>query len=193
MRGVLFIDRDGVINRMVRYYYGWDSPQKEKDVELVSNIEKVIFWANKNGIPVVEVSNQPGVAKGKMDQKTSDAIEAKVHLLLKYKGVYIDRKHICSHHPKAVVSRLRVICDCRKPKPGLLRQAAQELKIDLKKSIFLGDKASDIKAGRTCGCKTMVFLHKEDEEDKIEELKKIKADFSLLEITESIPIMEGIF
>ena len=190
MKEALFLDRDGVINRMVKYNYGWDSPQNPQDVALVNDIEKVISWANKKGITLIEVSNQPGVAKGKMDQKTSDAIEKRVHQLLGDRGAFVDKVYICPHHPEAVVAQLKAVCDCRKPKPGLLIKAAEELKIDLGKSVFLGDKASDVQAGRGAGCKTIIFIHADDAGDKVEEAKRAKADYRLFEIRKAIPIVE---
>src|SRR3989344_302286 len=114
----LFLDRDGVISRMVKYGYGWDSPQKPEDVRLVKDIEKVISWANRNNILVVKVSNQPGVAKGKMDQKTADSIEGQIHKLLEEKNAFIDKSYICPHHPDAVIPELKKNCDCRKQQPG---------------------------------------------------------------------------
>jgi len=193
MQRVLFLDRDGVINRMVKYNYGWDSPQNPQDVALVNDIEKVISWANKKGIAVIEVSNQPGVAKGKMDQKTSGAIEKRVHRLLGDRGAFIDKVYICPHHPQAVVPQFRIDCDCRKPKPGLLIKAAEELKIDLAKSVFLGDKASDAEAGRNAGCKTIIFIYAHDTADKLQEAKRAKADYRLIQIKEAIPIVEKMF
>lgn len=193
MQRALFLDRDGVINRMVLYEDGWDSPQNPQDVALVKDIEKVISWANKKGIVVIEVSNQPGVAKGKMDQKTSDAIEKRVHRLLRDRGAFVDKLYICPHHPEAVISHLKAVCSCRKPKPGLLIKAAKELKIDLGKSIFLGDGASDVEAGRNAGCKTIIFVHAQDSHDKLQEAKRAKADYSLIEIKEAIPIVEKMF
>lgn len=163
----LFLDRDGVINHMVLYDHGWDSPQKPQDVTLVKGIEKIISWANKNKVPVVVVSNQPGVAKGKMTQEISDAIEARTYELLKERGAVINKAYICPHHPEAVVPELKMICDCRKPKPGLLIRAARELGIDLGKSVMLGDKASDVEAGKTAGCKTILYFHKEDTPGKV--------------------------
>jgi D-glycero-D-manno-heptose 1,7-bisphosphate phosphatase len=192
MQGALFLDRDGIINRMVLYEGGWDSPQDPQDVVLVDDIEKVISWANKKGIVVIEISNQPGVAKGKMDQKTSDAIEERIHRLLGDGGAFIDKVYICPHHPQALVPGLKAVCNCRKPKPGLLIKAAEDLKIDLGISVFLGDKASDVEAGRNAGCKTIIFIHTQDDDDKLEEAKRAKADYRLFEIKEAIPILEKI-
>lgn len=168
----LFLDRDGVVNHMVLYNGSWDSPQSPKDVKLVKGIEKVISWANKNKILVIEISNQPGVAKGKMTQKISDAIEKKIHQLLKLEGATVNKIYICPHHPKAVIPKLKRKCNCRKPNPGLFLKAAKELKIDLKKSVFLGDKASDVEAGQNAGCKTILYFHKEDVREKIEQALK---------------------
>lgn len=193
MKKALFLDRDGVINRMVKYKSGWDSPQKPQDVKLVNGIEKVISWANKNGILVIEVSNQPGVAKGKMDQKTSDDIEKRIQQLLKEKGSVIDWVYICPHHPEAIIPKLKKICDCRKPKPGLLLKAARELEIDLKKSLVIGDKDSDVEAAKSVACKTIIFIHNEDTENKIEESKKAKADYKISNISEATIIVEKIF
>jgi histidinol-phosphate phosphatase family protein len=193
MKEALFLDRDGVVNRMVKYDYGWDSPQKLQDVRLVKDIEKIISWANQNKIPVIEVSNQPGVAKGKMTQDVSDVIEERVHRLLGEKESQINKTYICPHHPDAVIPELKIICDCRKPKPGLLIKAAGELSIDLKKSLILGDKENDVLAGKSAGCKTIIFVHNEDEDDKVADAKKVRADYSISEMSEALPILTEVF
>lgn len=182
MNKALFLDRDGVINHMVHYKYGWDSPQKTADIKLVGGILEIIIWANRNKILVVEVSNQPGVAKGKMTQRTSDDIESMIHKLLKTRGANIDKIYICPHHPNAVISKYKKACDCRKPKPGLLLRASKELNINLSKSIFVGDKASDAIAGKAACVKTIIYFHKEDADEKIIEAKRIKAYFKAKKI-----------
>jgi len=193
MKKALFIDRDGVINRMVKYDYGWDSPQASKDVKLVEGVEKIISWTNENKILVVEVSNQPGVAKGKMTQKTSNLIETKVNRLLQRKGARIDRAYICPHHPHAIIPEFKKVCDCRKPKPGLIFYAAKELGINLSKSIFLGDKASDVIAGKAIGVKTIIYLHHEDEEEKIFEANKVESDYKEASMKEVFRIIRAHF
>lgn len=186
----LFLDRDGVINRMIKYEYGWDSPQTPQDVKLVKGIIDTIRWVNKRKILAVEISNQPSIAKGKMPPKTSGAIENKVHQLLKRSGVHIDKAYICQHHPQGVVSELTKNCHCRKPKPGLVLRAAKDLKIDLTKSLLLGDKASDVEAGKAAGCKTILFLHQKDVPEKVREAKKIQADFKVISLDKVLPILE---
>ena len=189
----LFLDRDGIIDHMVLYGYGWDSPQKPEDVKLVIGIAKIISWANKNNILTIEVSNQPGVAKGKMTQKTSDAIEERVHQLLRGKRAIIDNVYICPHHPEAVIPELKKMCDCRKPKPGLLFRAAKELKIDLTNSIMLGDKAGDVEAGKKAGCKTIIYLHKKDSVNKVEEAINAKADYKVTKMQDVMQILKKYF
>lgn len=190
---VLFVDRDGVINRLVGYDYGWDSPQTPEDVKLVDGIAQVISWANENKIIVVEVSNQPGVAKGKMSQETSNKIEDRVHQLLKDNGATVDHFYICPHHPKGIVPELSIECDCRKPKAGLLLQAAENLGIDLFNSVVLGDKASDVLAGEAVGCKIILYYHEDDEPDKVAETKTIKTDYKVEKMEKVIPILEQLF
>ena len=165
--GALFIDRDGVINRMVKYKYGWDSPRKVEDITLVPGIVEIIKWANERSLPVIEISNQPGVAKGKLTQKMSRAIQRRVEELLERRGVHLDKAYICPHHPNGVVPELTCDCHCRKPKPGLLLKAAKEMGLDLEKCIFLGDKETDALAGRAAGCKTIIFVHDEDDPEKV--------------------------
>ncbi len=190
MRRVFFIDRDGVINSLVNYDGKWDSPQKPEDVKLVEGVVEFLRWLNKNGILILEISNQPGVAKGKMSRETSDAIEAKVHELLNKRGAKINHKYICLHFPKGVIPELTQVCECRKPKPGLLLRAARELSIDLAGSMFLGDKASDVEAGKTAGVKTILYLHSDDELQKVEGTKQVDADYKVVSIREVMPIVE---
>ncbi|MCX6705198.1 MAG: HAD family hydrolase [Candidatus Woesebacteria bacterium] len=193
MNKALFLDRDGVINKMVKYDNGWDSPQNPNGVKLVNGTEKIISWANKNNILVVEISNQPGVAKGKMTQTMSDDVEKQIHLLLKKRGAVIDKVYFCPHHPEAVIPEFKKVCNCRKPKPGLLLRATKELKIDLTKSIMLGDKAGDVEAGKKAGCKTIIFIHNEDAKNKVDESKKVKADYKISKISDAINLIREEF
>lgn len=193
MSGALFLDRDGFINQMVKYSYGWDSPQKPQAVRLVKDIEKVILWANQNKLLVVEASNQAGAAVGKMSQKTSEAIEKRVHQLLKQRGVYIDRAYICPHYPEAVVPKLKKVCNCRKPKPGLLLKAAKELDIDLSKSLFVGDNATDVEAAKNAGAKSLIYLHGEDVPEKVRKAKLVNADYKAASIKEVLQITKSFF
>lgn len=189
-RPAIFIDRDGVIDQMVLYESGYDSAQSAADVKLVAGVAEVIAWANSRNLLVVEISNQPGVAKGKMSQETADEIEKRTHQLLAEGGGRVDKVYICPHHPRGVVPELTVECDCRKPKPGLILKAVQELAIDIPNSIFLGDKASDCEAARVAGCKSLVYIHEMDMPEKVAEAKKTAADYRAQSMGEVVKILK---
>lgn len=72
-------------------------------------------------------------------------------------GTQLDAEYYCLHHPEAIITTYRSVCDCRKPKPGLLVKAAQDMSIDLSKSWMVGDNLSDVKAGKTAGCRTILI------------------------------------
>lgn len=188
-KAALFLDRDGLINRMVNYDGKWDSPQKPEDVRLVEGIADVIKWANSKKILAIEITNQSGVAKSKQTPEIAQTIEERVQALLKEKGARIDRVYTCPHHPKGVVPELTMECECRKPKPGLLLQAAKELNIDLTKSIFLGDKDSDIQTGKAVNCQTIIYLHEEDEPQKVSAAKSSSADYKVTSLSEVASIL----
>lgn len=171
----LFLDRDGVINHMILQdggpgsnpeAYIFDSPQSVEQVKLVAGIADVIRWANERGILVVEISNQPGAAKGKMDMERLKAIDERVFSLLRDHGAHIDKRYLCVHHPESIIPELAIECECRKPGIGLFKQAESELNIDLANSVFVGDNISDMAAGEKAGCKTIFFFHTEDLAEK---------------------------
>jgi D-glycero-D-manno-heptose 1,7-bisphosphate phosphatase len=164
----LFLDRDGVINTMVLQKNGvFDSPQTVEQVTLVQDIDKVIAFCNQKNIPVIEITNQPGVAKGKMGIDTLDAIEARIHFLLKEKNTHIDFTYRCLHHPHASNLTYKDNCLCRKPKPGLLIKASHEANIELSTSLFVGDNVSDMEAGKSAGCRTILLNNECDEPHKV--------------------------
>jgi D-glycero-D-manno-heptose 1,7-bisphosphate phosphatase len=86
-------------------------------------------------------------------------MQDKVSRALSKEGCKLDGEYYCFHHPNAMISKYKVDCDCRKPKPGLLLQAAKERNIDLVKSFFIGDALINVKAGRAAGCKTILVGH----------------------------------
>jgi D-glycero-D-manno-heptose 1,7-bisphosphate phosphatase len=159
LRCAAFLDRDGTINRLVYYEdHGFvDSPFLPSQLVLMPGAARAMKILKKKGFVLVMVSNQPGVAKGNMSRKTFEAIGRKLDRLLAKEGVVFDAKYYCPHHPNAKLAAFRKKCACRKPKPGMLRRAANELGIDLSHSYMAGDGINDVKAGRAAGCKT-VFL-----------------------------------
>jgi len=193
MKKAVFIDRDGVINKMVSIAGKYDSPKKAAHVVLVEGVVEVISWLNNKKIPVIEITNQPDFALGNYDWQTLGDIESRVHDLLNRAGVYIDKIYQCFHHPNSIHPDLNINCDCRKPKSGLLIQAARELNLDLKHSVILGDNATDMEAGKNVGCKTILFFHTYDIKEKVNVNKKYKADFKVYSHQGVIPILRKLF
>lgn len=159
-RRAVFIDRDGVINRM--FYnaeFGLiDSPANPDQFSLLPGVGEAIAEINRLGLLALVVSNQPGIAKGKFTPELLEAIEKKMRREIEAEGGHLDAVYNCLHHPEASVGEYRVICDCRKPKPGLILDAAEEWNIDLRRSYMLGDGVTDVSAGRAAGTIT-VFVN----------------------------------
>jgi len=155
-RGVL-LDRDGVINRMVydAEHGTVDSPANPEQFELLPGAAAAVHSLNHWGLPVAVVSNQPGVAKGKMTLALQEAITSKMHAELAAAGAHLDGVYYCLHHPDAALPEYRIRCECRKPRPGLLLRAADELGISLADSWMIGDGWIDVQAGQAAGCMTM--------------------------------------
>jgi D-glycero-D-manno-heptose 1,7-bisphosphate phosphatase len=167
-----FVDRDGILNKLIKKDDGTtDSPQSEEEVSLMEGVVELLRSIRTYNVPIIEISNQPGYATGKLSREKIDSIEERVHTLLKDQGITIDFSYRCLHHPKGVVPEFSIECSCRKPKPGLLLQAAQDHAISLKESIFLGDNLTDVEAGYSAGCITILYPHTPHKNDTPERLK----------------------
>jgi len=153
----VFLDRDGVINRLVYHRDAGivDSPFTVKQFELLPRVPKAIRLLNGLGLPVVVVSNQPGIAKKHFDVSTLHEFDKKLKAALALAGAHLDATYYCLHHPDAAVKSLRRRCNCRKPGIGMLTEAARDLGITLADSYMVGDGLTDIEAGNRAGCRTV--------------------------------------
>ena len=156
MSRAVFLDRDGVINEMVPSLQGPDSPRSVDEFKLVPGAAAAIHRMNNLGLPVVVVSNQPGVAKGKFPAANLEAMTALMKDVLKGDHAVVQGIYYCMHHPQSVIDDYRKSCDCRKPKPGLLLQAAKEMNLRLVGSYMVGDQPRDMIAGKSVGCTTFL-------------------------------------
>lgn len=151
----IFLDRDGTINKYVGFL------RKEEEFELLPGVTDAIKRINKSGYLAVVVTNQPVIARGEVTFEGLETIHNKMETLLGKEGAYLDAIYFCPHHPhsgyEGEVKELKIDCDCRKPKPGMLLKAAKDLNIDLSQSYMVGDSESDIKAGKAAGCKTVLL------------------------------------
>jgi D,D-heptose 1,7-bisphosphate phosphatase len=150
----LFLDRDGVINGEV------DHLSDPDQFELLSGVGEAIRKVNRAGMLVVVVTNQPVIARGALSEEGLRTVHNKMETLLGKEGAYIDQIYYCPHHPESgfsgEIKTLKIECDCRKPKAGLLLQAAKEMNISLHDSWMVGDSTADILAGERAGTQTIL-------------------------------------
>ena len=159
MDKAVFLDRDGVINELIYHEEQGiiDSPFTVSQLQIIDGVPEAIRILHDAGYKVIIVSNQPGVAKKHMSNKTFEAIRCRLIDELSKTNSFIDAEFYCLHHPQAVVPDLKEVCDCRKPKPGLLIKAYDELDIQLEKSWMVGDGLTDIQSGKGAGCRTILI------------------------------------
>ncbi len=150
MQKAVFLDRDGVVNEDV------DHLNSVSDLHMIPSSVRAIKQLNDRGYIVVLVTNQGGIAKGIIDPRNLEAIHAEMTDHLTRGGARLDGIYFCPHHPQGTIAEYAIVCDCRKPKAGLIYRAAKDLEIDLSKSFLVGDKLSDIVAGKTAGVKTIL-------------------------------------
>lgn len=151
----IFIDRDGTINKMVGFLTNID------DFELLDGVSEAIKKINHSEYLAIVVTNQPVIARGEVSLDELDEIHNKMETLLGKDGAYIDGLYYCPHHPdKGFLGErpeYKIVCDCRKPKPGMILNAAKEFNIDLSLSWMIGDSKNDILCGKNAGCKTALI------------------------------------
>ena len=153
MNQAVFLDRDGVINRLLTEKGPRETPTTSEEFELLPDVIEALSRLKQAGLLLVVVTNQPNVAKGKSSLEDYQAINRRMDQLLG-EAAKLDGMYACLHHPDPVqVIRTEYLgpCICRKPQPGLLLQAASDLMIDLDRSWLVGDDETDIQAGRNAG------------------------------------------
>ena len=165
----IFLDRDGTINKYVGFL------RNIEDFELIDGVSEAIKMINQSGYLAIVVTNQPVIARGELTWDELHEIHKKMETLLGKDGAYIDGIYICPHHPnkgfKGERPEYKFDCECRKPKPGLLLQAANEFNIDLGQSIMIGDSDRDVEAGLAAGCKRSLKIVKNSFFALLEEIK----------------------
>lgn len=151
----VFLDRDGTINRYVGFL------RDPAQFELEEGAADAIRQIHEKGYLVVVVTNQPVIARGEVSLEGLEEIHKKMETLLGEQGAYVDAIYFCPHHPdkgfEGERQEYKVICDCRKPKPGMLLKAAREWNIDLSASWMAGDGKQDMEAGKAAGCRTALI------------------------------------
>ncbi len=146
LKRAVFLDRDGVINVDHGYVSSWDQ------FEFLPGVPAALWQLQSAGYVLVVVSNQSGIGRGLYTEADLAALNRRVHrYLYDERGVEIAHFYHCPHHPTEALPEWRQPCHCRKPAPGMIEQACAELHIDPSSSLMVGDKVSDMEAGRAAG------------------------------------------
>lgn len=159
----IFLDRDGTINEYVGFL------RKEEDFRLIPGVSEAIKKINNSGYLAIVVTNQPVIARGEVTEEELEEIHKKMETLLGLDGAYIDDIYYCPHHPdkgfEGEIPELKIECDCRKPKTGMLEKATREHNIDLSSSIMIGDSTLDIKMAENAGMQSVLLKTGQKGED----------------------------
>jgi histidinol-phosphate phosphatase family protein len=144
---IIFLDRDGIINQKsskVDYIKSWE------EFRLLPGVIEALQLLRKNNFKIFIVTNQAGIARGLMSEIDLLKIHNNLLSIFKLNNIQITKIYYCPHGWNDG-------CDCRKPKPGMLLQAAMDFKFDIKKAIFIGDDDRDKQAGDSVGCRTILM------------------------------------
>ena len=170
----IFLDRDGTINKYVGFLRNID------DFELIEGVAEAIKLINQSGYLAIVVTNQPVIARGEVSWEELNEIHKKMATLLGKEGAYVDGIYICPHHPdkgfEGERPEYKIDCDCRKPKPGLLLQAAKDFNIDLSESYMIGDSHRDVEAGENAGVKKSILIKENNENGLLSIINEIIKD-----------------
>jgi histidinol-phosphate phosphatase family protein len=156
LRRAAFVDRDGTIIVDAHYI------SRPEQVRLVPGAAEALRRLNDAGVPVVVVTNQSGIARGTITEADYTRVAERVDLLVREAGASIDATYYCPHHPAITGA-----CDCRKPGTGMFEQAAGEMKLDLRASLYVGDKWRDVAPGITLGGRAILVASPETPADDL--------------------------
>ena len=174
----IFLDRDGTINA----YRGFI--KSAEDISLLPTVIQAIGKINSSEYLAIIVSNQPVIARGDATFEQVDEMFNKIETILGKSGVYVDGVYYCPHHPhsgfEGEVKELKIDCDCRKPKIGMLEKATRDFNLDLSKCVMVGDSDVDVLTGKNAGIKTVRVITGQDTECKI------SPDFTALSLEHAI-------
>lgn len=142
---VAFLDRDGVLNVDHGYVH------RPERLEWVAGAPEAVRLLNEAGIPVIVITNQSGVARGYFGETDVQQFHAHVQEQLRARGAHVDAFYYCPHHPQGTVAEFAIACDCRKPKPGMLKMIAERFEVDPEETPVVGDSLRDLLAGTALG------------------------------------------
>lgn len=153
MKKAIFLDRDGVLNKLISRSGKLQAPYTLSEFELFPGVVEALKLIKEKGYLAIVVTNQPDVSRGWVSMESVELVNDQIKRLLP-----VDDIKCCFHDNSAQ-------CLCRKPLPGMLLEAASEWGIDLKKSFMIGDRFGDIKAGKSAGCFTVLIGEGDEQKD----------------------------
>ena len=151
-RPAAFLDRDGVLNEDRGYVHRWE------DFAFLPGVIDALRRLQQKGYLLVVITNQSAVARGLCAEADVLALHERMRAFLHGQGIELAGIYYCPHHPQGSVARYTRACACRKPEPGMILRAAQEHGIDLARSLLVGDKLSDLEAGRAAGIPSLYLV-----------------------------------
>jgi D-glycero-D-manno-heptose 1,7-bisphosphate phosphatase len=149
-RRAVFLDRDGTLTHPYHY------PSRVEHLKLYDQIGPALRTLQDMGFALVVITNQSGIARGYLTERDLEHLHDYLRDKLATSEVHLDGIYYCPHHPDGIIPELAIRCNCRKPEPGMLLQAASDLNLDLGSSWFVGDILSDVEAGKRAGCHTIL-------------------------------------
>jgi D-glycero-D-manno-heptose 1,7-bisphosphate phosphatase len=179
------LDRDGTINEEVNFVKNPD------ELNLIYNAAIAVKKINSMGLKSIVISNQSGIARGFFSEAELKKINDRLIELLKNEEAFLDEIYYCPHHPEGVVKEFSINCECRKPKPGMIKKAESDFNLDLEHSFLVGDTLRDIECGLNAGLKTILVktgYGKDTLETLIE--KKHKIDYIAEDLKDAVDYIE---
>lgn len=179
----LFLDRDGVVNDLVFYpsHNEWESPREVESLRIRPEAPAALREANSRGWLVFLITNQPSYAKGKCSLESLQRVHQRVLETLNREKVMITASYVCYHHPQSKIEGFGA-CECRKPSPFFVREAAKKYGVDLTRSWVAGDQDSDIELGRNAGCRTALIEYEHSESKR----GRVRPDMVCADLTEVV-------
>ena len=176
----VFIDRDNTLIEDPGYL------ADPSAVKLLPGVELAIRSLHQSGFKIVIVTNQSGIARGLLTEETLEAIHGELRRKLGEKGVHLDGIYYCPFHPEGSVEQYTTESDMRKPRPGMLLKAAEDMDIDLAASWMIGDGARDVEAGQRAGCRTVRVRTKTKHPDDDE---NVQADYTVRNLVDAAKVI----
>ena len=178
----IFLDRDDTLIEDPGYINHPDQ------VKLIAGVPEALIELKELGYKLIVVSNQSGIARGMVTEKVLGQIHDRLKELLAEKGVFLDQIYFCPYHPDGAIEKYRKDSDRRKPGPGMLLTAADEMDIDLSQSWMIGNSDRDIIAGSRAGCKT-ILIYPSSQRKAIRH-QPVKPDYEVVNIREAVNIIK---